>query len=191
MSRGLIALHYQNDVCHPDGAIPFAVDRSTTAPQTFLETSRRTIEAARRHGWIVVHVHIAFAPDYVDLPRNCRLFRAVETFGAVRAGSWGAAPFAGFEPAVGDVVVVHRCNNAFQDTGLDAILRDLGVDELAVMGLATQYSVEHTVRHAVDLGYAVTLLKDCCGSADPEAAEASFRAMRMLADVVPSAELRL
>jgi nicotinamidase-related amidase len=57
------------------------------------------------------------------------------------------------------------------------------------MGLATQYSVEHSVRHAADLGYSVTMIRDCCGSADPIAAEASFKAMAMLADVKVSSEL--
>ena len=56
-------------------------------------------------GWTIAHVHIAFAEDYSDLPRNCRLFQAVEKLGAVKRGSWGAAPFAGFEPRDGEIVV--------------------------------------------------------------------------------------
>ncbi len=28
MTKALIALHFQNDICHPDGLIPFAIDRS-------------------------------------------------------------------------------------------------------------------------------------------------------------------
>jgi len=187
MTKALIALHFQNDICHPDGVVPFALDR--TAAEPFLDVSRATIARARAAGWTIVHVHIAFAPDYSDLPRNCRLFRAVETLGAVRRGSWGAAPIAGFEPAPGDIGLEHSCNNAFQGTGLDAILQERAVREVAVMGLATQYSVEHTVRHAADLGYAVTMIRDCCGSADREAAEASFRAMAMLAEIEASAEI--
>jgi nicotinamidase-related amidase len=63
------------------------------------------------------------------------------------------------------------------------------VTEVAVMGLATQYSVEHTVRHAADLGYAVTMIRDCCASANAAAAEASFNAMAMLAEVKTSEEM--
>ena len=58
---------------------------------------------ARRDGWTVAHVHISFAEDYSDLPRNSRLFLAVEERGALRLGSWGAAALAGFEPAKGEV----------------------------------------------------------------------------------------
>ena len=79
--------------------------------------------------------------------------------------------------------LIHTCNNAFQGTGLEAILSEKGVTDIAVIGLATQYSVEHTVRHAADLGYAVTMVRDCCGSANQAAAEASFAAMAMLAEI--------
>lgn len=189
MAKALIALHFQNDICHPDGRVPFAVDRSAGTAERFLERCRATITAARHAGWMIVHVHIAFAPDYSDLPRNCRLFRAVEEFGAVKRGSWGAAAMDGFEPEAGDLVLTHRANNAFHGTGLEGALRVSAVTDVAVMGLATQYSVEHTVRHAADLGYAVTMIRDCCGSANEEAAEASFKAMAMLAEVRASDEI--
>jgi len=183
MTKALIALHFQNDVCHPDGAIPFAVDRSGPAPELFLDRCRRLIASARDAKWLVVHVHIAFQPDYSDLPRHPKLFRAAQSLGAVRRGSWGAAAMEGFEPAAGDVALIHACNNAFQGTGLEEILRERAVTDVVVAGLATQYSVEHTVRHAADLGYAVTMVRDCCGSANAAAAAAAFAAMAMLAEV--------
>ena len=189
MNQALVALHFQNDLCHPDGKIPFAVDRSAGDLQRFFDKSRGMIAKARAAGWTVAHIHIAFAPDYADLPRNCRLFRAVESLGAMKRGSWGAAAFKGFQPESGDVVLTHARNNAFQGTDLEAILRQGGVTHVAVMGLATQYSVEHTVRHAADLGLNVTMIRDCCGSANALAAQASFAAMAMLAEVKDSEEI--
>ena len=85
--------------------------------------------------------------------------------------------------------IVGACNNAFQGTGLDSQLRQRAVTHLCVMGLATQFSVEHSVRHAADLGYFVTVARDCCASADVEAQQASFRTMAMLADVCGSDEI--
>ncbi len=189
MTRALIALHFQNDICHREGKIPFAVDRSSGDVTLFFDKSRGVIAKAREAGWAIVHVHIAFAPDYSDLQRNCRLFRAVEGLGAMKRGSWGVAAFEGFEPEVGDIALTHRGNNAFQGTGLEAILLERGVRNVAVMGLATQYSVEHTVRHAADLGLNVTMIRDCCGSANARAAEASFAAMAMLAEVKDSPDI--
>jgi nicotinamidase-related amidase len=189
MADALIALHYQNDICHPDGRIPFALDRGAGEPRAFLEASRNLLARARRSGWTIAHVHIAFAPDYADLPRNCRLFLAVEKLGAVKRGSWGAAPIAGFEPIKEEIAVVHACNNAFHGTNLVRLLIERGVKRLNVMGLATQFSVEHTVRHAADLGYFVTVARDCCASADAEAHNASLKTMAMLAEIKPSDEI--
>ena len=185
MTDALIALHYQNDICHPDGRIPFARG-SAAGNAAFLEASRMLLARARKAGWTIAHIHIAFAPDYADLPRNGRLFLAVEKLGAVKRGSWGAAPMAGFEALEGEISLIHACNNAFHGTDLDRLLRERGVERLTVMGLATQFSVEHTVRHASDLGYFIAVARDCCASADAEAHGASLKTMAMLAEVKPS-----
>jgi nicotinamidase-related amidase len=183
MADALIALHYQNDICHPDGRIPFSLKRDSEAAAAFFEASRAALARARAEQWTVAHVHIAFADDYSDLPRNCPLFRAAEALGAVKRGSRGAAPFAGFEPREDEIAVTHACNSAFRGTGLEALLRERGLDRLAVMGLATQFSVEHTVREAADMGFSVIVLADCCASADMKAHQASLRVMAHLAEV--------
>jgi biuret amidohydrolase len=188
MSDALLALHYQNDICHPDGLIPFSLDRRTPEAANFLAASKRALDDARRAGWTVAHIFIAFAPDYSDLLRNCRLFLKTETLGALKRGSWGAAAFAGFEPAANEIVVTTNCNSGFRRTDLEAALKQRGVTRVNAMGLATQFSVEHTVRDAADIGYRVRLFADCCASGDIEAHRATLRAMPMLADVVESRE---
>jgi biuret amidohydrolase len=189
MPKALIALHFQNDICHRDGKVPFSRDRDIAEPVEFLKASRTLIGRARDHGWTVVHVHIAFADDYSDLPRNCRQFKTVAEVGAAKRGSWGAAAMEGFEPQEGDVSLVHACNNGFQGTGLDELLRSRGIGDIAVIGLATQFSVEHTVRHAADLGYFVSLVADCCFSANKAAHAASIDLMGYLAEIKTSRHL--
>jgi len=188
MRDALLALHFQNDICHRDGLIPFSLDRSTSAAANFLSASKSALDEARRAGWTIAHIHIAFAPDYSDLLRNCRLFLKTETLGALKRGSWGAAPYAGFEPTAGEIVVTTNCNSGFRRTGLEAALTEQGVGRVNVMGLATQFSVEHTVRDAADIGYHVRLFADCCASGDMEAHGATLRTMPLLADVIESRE---
>ena len=53
MAHALIALHYQNDVCHPEGKIPFAIDRAGLAATNFLEASRKAIGRARHLGFMI------------------------------------------------------------------------------------------------------------------------------------------
>ena len=183
MSDALIALHFQNDICHPDGAIPFSLNRNTPEAETFLAASRKALSAARRKQWTIAHIHIGFAKDYSDLPRNSRLFRKAEEFQAVKRGSWGAAPFKGFEARPGEIVITRPCNSAFYNTALEAKLRRRKVDTLHVMGMATQFSVESTVRAASDMNYRVVILADCCASADMDAHRASLKTLAMLADI--------
>jgi nicotinamidase-related amidase len=186
LARALIALHYQNDICHPDGKIPFAIDRAASTTSRFLGASKSVLERARQLGFVIAHVHIAFSPDYADLPRHGRLFRKVAELGAVKLGSWGAEPYTGFEPLPGETCLIHKGNSAFFETGLEAILEARAVTDLTVCGLATQFSVEHTVRDAADRGFRVTVLRDCCTSANAQAESAAFEVMSMLAEVAES-----
>jgi biuret amidohydrolase len=182
----LLALHFQNDICDPQGRIPFSLERKTHSSADFLDASKRVLARARRAGWLIIHVHIAFTEDYSNLMRNCRLFLNTETLGALKLGSWGAAAYEGFEPLPSELVVITNGNSAYRRTNLEAMLRDRKVNRVNVMGLATQFSVEHTVRDAADIGFHVRLFADCCASADLDAHHASLRTLSMLADVVTS-----
>lgn len=63
-------------------------------------------------------------------------------------------------PQPGDnVVVKHRCN-AFQDTDLDDRLRSLGIDEIVVCGMQTEFCVDTTVRAAFERGYHLEVVCD-------------------------------
>jgi biuret amidohydrolase len=186
MRDALIALHFQNDICHPQGRIPFSLDRNASAAQSFLAASKRALSAARHAGWTIVHMHIVFAADYSDLPRNCRLFQKTASLDALKRGSWGAAALDGFEPREGEIFLAGTGNSAFCRTNLEAKLKERAVARVNVIGLATQFSVEHTVRDAADIGHFVRLFADCCASADEEAQRASLRTMTMLADVITS-----
>jgi biuret amidohydrolase len=185
-SDALIALHFQNDICHPRGRIPFSLHRGTRVAAQFFEASRRALAAARRAGWTIAHAHIVFAANYSDLPRNCRLFAKTQELAALKQGSWGAAAYEGFAPHDGEILVANNANSAFRRTNLENLLRDRAVTRINVMGLATQFSVEHTVRDAADMGYPVRLFADCCISGDLKAHRASLRTLAMLADVVAS-----
>src|SRR5688572_18902411 len=128
MAEALVALHYQNDIVHADGKIPFSLDRAAPEARQFLAASGHALSAARQKNLTIAHVHISFAEDYSDMPTHARLFRKAAELGALKRGSWGAAPFEGFEPGPGEVVVSHSRNSAFRNTGLEAQLRERRVD---------------------------------------------------------------
>jgi nicotinamidase-related amidase len=71
------------------------------------------------------------------------------------------------EPQPGDHLITKRRRSAFHDTGLDTLLRDLGVTQVVLAGVATSSGVESTARSAHDHGYHVVLATDAMADLDP------------------------
>jgi nicotinamidase-related amidase len=69
-------------------------------------------------------------------------------------------------PGPGEILVQKQTNNAFLDTGLEASLRDRGVDAVVVTGVLLHNSVEATVRMAGNLGFETWLVEDATASVD-------------------------
>jgi len=71
-------------------------------------------------------------------------------------------------------------NDRATSTGLAPCLRGLGIGEVVVCGLATDYCVLATALDGVSLGFAVTLVQDACRAVDspPGSAEKALERMR-------------
>ncbi|MFY3706851.1 cysteine hydrolase family protein [Achromobacter dolens] len=180
----VLALHYQNDVLHPEGKIRVGLDADGAVRQRVLHGAAALLDGARGLGLPIVHVRIAFRPDYADLLPNCDIFRNVASIGAVAEGQWGSAFYEGLQPVAGsprEFVVKHTRISAFYGTPLEETLRLLGARRLVVAGVATHSVVEGTVRHAADIGFNVMVAEDACASADPAVHDASLASMRLIA----------
>ncbi|MGI5201205.1 cysteine hydrolase family protein [Spirillospora sp. CA-108201] len=66
----------------------------------------------------------------------------------------------GLAPAPGEPVLTKTSRNAFTTTGLQRLLTERGVTEVAVCGIQTEQCCETTARLAADLGYRVTFVTD-------------------------------
>ena len=180
----VLALHYQNDVLHPDGKIRVGLDADNGARQRLLDNAAALLAGARAQAMPIVHVRIAFRPDYADLLPNCAIFRNVAAIGAVPEGQWGSEFYDGLQPLAGsprEFIVKHTRISAFYGTPLEETLRVIGARRLVVAGVATHSVVEGTVRHAADIGFDVMVAEDACASADPAVHEASLASMRLIA----------
>jgi nicotinamidase-related amidase len=179
----VVALHLQNEVLHPDGKIRFGFAEGASGRDGVVRAARTVLDAARRYGIPVVSVRIAFRPDFKDVIANCEIFRRVVASGAMAEGSWGAAFYDGLGPLPGELVVHHTRINAFYGSSLEEALSHFRPRTLILFGIATNYVVEHTARHACDMGYRVVVVRDACSAATAEAHEASLKALAVLADI--------
>jgi nicotinamidase-related amidase len=81
---------------------------------------------------------------------------------AYRPGQAGNAFKDEVSPIPGELVIPKTTNSAFIGTDLEAYLRRIAVHRLVVVGVATNNSVEATVRMAGNMGFDTYLVEDCC-----------------------------
>jgi len=132
----------------------------------------------------VVSARIVFRPGHRGVILNSPMFRAAAKTGALVEGSWGADFYPGLKPRRGEFVVTHSRVNAFFGSDLEPVLTSLGAQRLLIAGVATHSAVEHTARHAADLGYDVTVAADACAAADAELHASSLRSLALHIDRV-------
>jgi len=161
-TTALIVVDVQNDFADPDGSL-YVDDGETTIP--FINEQ---IAMATESGSIIVYTRDwhpestpHFAKDGGIWPVHC----VGETWGSefhpdlivsggeVKKGTSGEDGYSGF--TVRDPETASESS-----TGLEALLRDSGTTDVAVLGLATDYCVKETALDAVHLGFPTTLLAD-------------------------------
>lgn len=129
---------------HMDGVAVYNED-------TFLRNIASLCEKARAKGIPVIytqHVYHNFPPMAKDQPY------------------WQIHPE--IAPLANDIVIEKEHADAFWNTGLDSLLHDLGVTNLIITGIQTEYCVDTTCRRALSLGYRATLVSDGHSTLDTE-----------------------
>jgi nicotinamidase-related amidase len=90
----------------------------------------------------------------------------------------------------GDHLITKQRRSAFQDTSLDADLRDLGVAQLVLTGISITSGVEGTARSAYDHGYNVVLATDAMTDTDAVAHQNSIeRIFTKLGETATTSEI--
>jgi nicotinamidase-related amidase len=74
-----------------------------------------------------------------------------------------------------DHVVTKRTWGAFTGTGLEQYLRQAGVTQVVIAGVATSSGVESTARHGYELGFNIALAVDAMTDLSAEAHDYSIR----------------
>jgi nicotinamidase-related amidase len=133
------------DFYFPGGKLPLVEPEAASAK------AARLIACFRAAGRPVIHVQ--HLPKGVDAPDPT----GIEPQYRIHADVL---------PRPGETVIGKHNANSFRDTGLEAILRSLGVKRLVVAGMQTHMCVEAAVRAAADLGFEVTVAHDACATRD-------------------------
>ena len=184
-TTALIVVDVQNDFADPAGSL------SVKGGDAIIPTINAEIALAQAAGAMVVATQDwhpgstpHFAKDGGIWPVHC----VGDTWGSelhpnlalpddaprVHKGANGEDGYSGFtmrDPTTGEEI----------PTELDGLLRDRGVEEVVVVGLATDYCVSATALDAARLGYRTATLTDAIASVDLQPGDGE-RALRSMGD---------
>ena len=168
----LIVVDVQNDFSDPDGSL------SVPGAAAAIVSANREIASALAGGALIVATqdwHPERTPHFVTEGGRWPVHCVGGTWGAelhdtlelpedaprVRKGANGEDGYSGFtmrDPETGETT----------PTELESLLRDAGVEAVAVIGLATDYCVKATALDAARVGLRTSVLTDAIASVDLE-----------------------
>jgi nicotinamidase-related amidase len=156
-----------------------------TVTRTAVPQQVRILAAARAAGCEVIYTVIeALTRDGRDRSLDHKLS---DIF--VPRGSPLARVIAAVAPAEDDIVLPKTSSGVFNSTNLDYVLRNLGIENLIVVGFVTDQCVDMAVRDGADRGYYVTCVADACAAYSAERHDAALRAFGGYCRVVTTDEI--
>src|SRR5271154_4050202 len=153
----LLVIDVQNGSCNETHA--------TSLPEFYAAATGRVIPnivrllgAFRAAGLEVVHTVIEnFTRDGRDRSLDYKLS---DFFYA--KGSWEARPLAEASPIGDEILLPKTSSSVFNSTMLDYLLRNIGIEDVFVVGFLTDQCIDHAVKDGADRGYYMTCIPDAC-----------------------------
>ena len=166
----LLVLDMQEDFCSPTGKLN-ALVADEIDRQDLRAKAVQLIEAARKQGipTVVTPFHVDYSQPFEREPEGI-VAAVVQNMAFDKDGPGGRLiPEIAALARHDDVMEVSKPGlSAFAGTDLTERLRAMGVEEVYVAGLLTNFCVESTVRDAFDQGFQVRVVGDATATFDQE-----------------------
>jgi nicotinamidase-related amidase len=153
----LLVIDVQNGSCNPTHA--------TTLPEFHAAATTRVIPnivrllaACRAARLEVIHTVIE---NLTADGRDRSLDYKLSNFFYAK-GSWEAQPLPEVAPIGDEILLPKTSSSVFNSTMLDYLLRNIGIEDVFVVGFLTDQCVDHAVKDGADRGYYMTCVPDAC-----------------------------
>jgi nicotinamidase-related amidase len=164
----LLLLHWQNEIVMPDGKRSSKFQARIKESQT-IERTQSVLAVTREKGILVIYVNLCHRHGYPERsPGSFNLNESYTKLNAWLEGSWGVENIDQLKPLKNEIIVINYSPSAFCYTELDLILRNQGITDLVLSGIATNWVVENTAREGANRGYYIFTIRDCCNSFNDE-----------------------
>jgi nicotinamidase-related amidase len=181
MFKTLLVIDYQNDFVSPDGKVAQAKGRDMlkrcmdVAPKI-----QKLIDEWHEKGLPVIFVMSDYSIE--NYSGAFKEYRSMGPYGnCALPGTWGHELFEITKNAEDHVVLKHFFD-AFYETTLDEVLKNLGVTDLGICGINTDICVFHTAFGAAIRGYSVTIYEKATDTVT-DSKEAFLRNMELVAGI--------
>jgi biuret amidohydrolase len=171
----LLVIDMQNYACSPEAGLgPMLSERHPEiagyylprVTDTVCPNARRLLEAFRAADRRVVFTrHGPLLADGSDMVarrrrRDRESLASTGTPALWHRGTFEHEVVAALAPAAGELVIDKNTSSAFSSTGIEWLLRNMDVETLVLVGMATDMCVETTARDAADRGFNVIVVED-------------------------------
>lgn len=161
--QALLVIDMLNDFINEDGALP------VKGAKKIIPEINRIIKKFRERGEPVIFICDAHDEDDKEFkiwPKH-----------AVK-GSEGAQVVKELDKRSNDIVVEKKTYSAFFNTELDRILKERGIDTIALTGVLTDICVLHTAADAAMRGYNVVVYGNAVATVDQETQKFALKHMK-------------
>ncbi len=155
---GIVVQECQGAVIGPDAGLAMLAEE---ARRVALPNIVRLLPAARVAGVRIVHTLVQRRPDGLGSNHNAKIFTMNRGTVDITPGTPGAEVVPELGPAPSDLLL-RRWHGVgpMGGTDLDAVLRNLGVSTIVVVGVSLNIAIPSVVMDAVNVGYRVVVPKD-------------------------------
>src|SRR5512135_1447513 len=148
----IVLIEFQNEFAHPTGKNYDGVKDVLLSNQT-IPHSQDLMDRARAKGCTIMHVPIAYAQGYPELPEDAfGIGCVVKQTNTFVKGTFNAEIIDEMKPQPGDIVIEGQ----------------RGIKYVAIAGFLTNVCVESTMRSAYEKGFRVYTMTDCTAALSRE-----------------------
>ena len=130
------------------------------ARENVIPNLRRLTAAARRNGVEVIYTVMEnFTGDGRDRSLDYKLSNFF-----IAKGSRNAKVIGEVAPSGDEMVIPKTSSSLFNSTNFEYLVRNIGIDMIAVTGFLTDQCVDHTIRDGADRGFHMICVSDACAT---------------------------
>jgi nicotinamidase-related amidase len=181
----LILIHMQEAITSETGTLAAFGHAKATRESGIIGRQQALLKAFRAKKLPVIFVNAVTDPS-TKIPVYGKFWTAIKKTGANLPGSKDIVVIPELAPAPGEPVLGNWVFGMFSNNNMEKVLKDLGVETLVLVGVATDMAVLAAVYQASDLYYNLIVPSDASTSANPTFHKVALDMISVMTLVTPT-----